>query len=168
MQFSIGVEYSLHCLLYLISQPAGESIAGKDLAKFQGISESYLSKAFTKLSKSGIIRSTSGVKGGYELARDPEDISFWDVVEAIEGPSRLFQCTGILKNIIIAEPQEKSLSRECPCLIKDVMHEAEDKMRDYLRGKTLLELHLAVQAITTEEYQNNLRNWFKEAKDSKK
>lgn len=167
MQYSVGVEYSLHCLLYLVGQPAGESLAIKDLARFQGISESYLSKAFTKLSKSGIIRSTPGVKGGYELARNPEDITFWDVIEAIEGPSRLFQCGGILKNIVIYEPQEGESNRDCPCLIKDVMHEAEDRMRDFLKEKTLLELHEAVQNVTTKEYKENLKEWFKNAKKSR-
>lgn len=69
MQYSVGVEYCLHCLTYLVGQPPGETIALKDLASFQGVSETYLSKAFTKLSKKGIIRSSTGVKGGYELAK---------------------------------------------------------------------------------------------------
>ncbi|MEF9935374.1 MAG: Rrf2 family transcriptional regulator [Clostridium sp.] len=166
MQFSVGVEYSLHCLLYLVSQPSGESIAIKDLARFQGISESYLSKAFTKLSKAGIIRSTPGVKGGYELAKNPEDISFWDVIVAIEGSSYLFQCTGILRNIIIYEPRDDS--RDCPCLIKNIMHEAEEKMREHLKNQSLSDLYTSVQGVTTKKYQEDLKDWFIKARETRK
>lgn len=61
---------------------------------------------FTKLKKAGIVRSTPGVKGGYELSKNSKDISFWDVVEAIEGSSNMFQCSGILKNIVINTEEE--------------------------------------------------------------
>ena len=39
MQYSVGVEYALHCLLYMVDSPKGQTIGIKDLAKFQGISE---------------------------------------------------------------------------------------------------------------------------------
>ncbi|MBW9145217.1 Rrf2 family transcriptional regulator [Clostridium sp. CM028] len=82
MQFSIGVEYALHCLLYMVDIPSGKAVGIKDLAAFQGVSESYLSKVYTKLRKSGIVKSIPGVNGGYELARIPESITFWNIVEA--------------------------------------------------------------------------------------
>ena len=69
MQFSVGVEYALHSLFYMVELPQGKVIGIKELAAFNGISETYLSKVFTKLRKSGLVRSISGVKGGYELAR---------------------------------------------------------------------------------------------------
>ena len=78
MQFSIGVEYAMHCLLYMVDIPSGKSVGVKELAKYQGVSETYLSKIFTKLRKSGITKSTPGVKGGYELARPADNICFWD------------------------------------------------------------------------------------------
>ena len=55
MQFSIGVEYALHCLLYMIDIPSGKAVGIKDLAAFQGVSETYLSKVYTKLRKAGIV-----------------------------------------------------------------------------------------------------------------
>src|SRR6266568_2150847 len=98
LQFSIGVEYALHCLLYMIDIPSGKSVGIKDLATFQGVSETYLSKVYTKLRKAGIVRSIPGVNGGYELARKAEAITFWDIVEAVEGNSPLFQCVEIRQN----------------------------------------------------------------------
>jgi Predicted transcriptional regulator len=53
MKFSVGVEYALHCLLYMVNLEEGKSVGIRDLATFQGISETYLSKVYAKLSKSG-------------------------------------------------------------------------------------------------------------------
>ena len=75
MQYSVGVEYALHCLVYLINTSSKESVGIKDLAEFQGLSETFLSKVFGKLSKVGIVNSVP-CKGGYRLAKSPEDISF--------------------------------------------------------------------------------------------
>ena len=103
LQFSVGVEYALHCLLYMVDLPSGKTVGIKDLAAFQGISETYLSKVYTKLRKAGIVKSIPGVKGGYELARTPENITFWNVVEAVEGSSPLFQCAEIRQNGILLD-----------------------------------------------------------------
>ena len=52
MHYSVGVEYALHCLIYLATPSVKPVLTVKELAEFQGISETYLSKIFTKLSKS--------------------------------------------------------------------------------------------------------------------
>ncbi|ADO81878.1 RrF2 family transcriptional regulator [Ilyobacter polytropus] len=161
LQFSIGVEYGLHCLLYLVDHPEGKAISVKELSTFQGISETYLSKVFTKLKKSGIVRSTPGVKGGYELARDSKDISFWDVIEAIEGNSNLFQCAGILKSTVInTEEEVEKYSGDCPCIIKNVMLDAEEQMRIYLREKSLYWLNEKVKEEVSETRIEATKKWF--------
>jgi Rrf2 family protein len=165
LQFSIGVEYALHCLLYLVDRPSGATLSVKDLSSFQGISESYLSKVFTKLKKAGIVKSTPGVTGGYELARDPKTISFWDVVEAIEGSSNLFQCAGILKNIVINTDEEiEKYSGDCPCIIKNVMLDAEEQMRKYLKEKSLYWLNEEVKNVLSKEKSEAIKKWFETSK----
>jgi Rrf2 family protein len=165
MQFSIGVEYALHCLSYMIDVPAGKSVGIKDLATFQGVSETYLSKVYTKLRKSGIVKSIPGVNGGYALARDPEDITFWDIVEAVEGSSPLFQCAEIRQNEIILDKDNLPESHtKCPCLIKVVMLEAEDQMRRYLKDKTLAWLHGQVKDKIPEELSKATLDWFNHKK----
>lgn len=130
MKFSIGIEYALHCLLYMVDLNENKSIRVRDFAEFQGISESYLSKTFTQLSKAGIVLSSPGIKGGYRLAKSPQSISFWDIVEAIEGKDPLFQCHEIrlsnstLKEIGVLQKADKS-----PCLISGVMHQGEKEMK---------------------------------------
>ena len=134
MQFSVGVEYALHCLLYMVDMPSGRSVGIKDLATYQGVSETYLSKVYTKLRKAGIVKSIPGVNGGYELARKPEEITFWDIVEAAEGASPLFQCAEIRQNELLLDKNNlPDTHTKCPCLIKVVMLEAEDQMRQFLK-----------------------------------
>src|SRR3954452_22131653 len=131
MQYSVGVEYALHCLVYLIDTPSKESVGIKDLAEFQGLSETFLSKVFGKLSKAGIVSSVPGVKGGYKLAKSPEDISFWDVVEAVEGATPIFQCKNIKDNTYLCNRDEEfaACTKASPCVINMTMLEAEDSMR---------------------------------------
>ena len=142
MKFSVGVEYAIHCLLYMVNSEEGKTVGIRDLATFQGISETYLSKVYAKLSKSGIIKSISGVKGGYALNRSAEEITFWDIVEAVEGSEPFFQCAEIRQNNILLDKDNLPDSHtKCPCLIKVVMSEAENEMRKYLNNKTLAWLY---------------------------
>jgi Rrf2 family protein len=160
MKFSIGVEYAIHCLLYMVNLEEGKSVGIRDLATFQGISETYLSKVYAKLSKSGIIKSIPGVKGGYALARSAEEITFWDVVEAVEGSEPFFQCAEIRQNNVLLD-KDNLPDTKCPCLIKVVMSEAEDEMRKYLSNKTLAWLYDEVyNKILPKEMKNATIEWF--------
>lgn len=162
MKFSVGVEYAIHCLLYMVNSEEGKSVGIRDLATFQGISETYLSKVYAKLSKSGIIKSLPGVKGGYALARTAEEITFWDVVEAVEGSEPFFQCAEIRQNNILLDKDNlPDTHTKSPCLIKVVMLEAEDEMRKYLRNKTLAWLYDEVyNKILSKEMKNATIEWF--------
>ncbi len=166
MKFSVGVEYALHCLLYMVNLEEGKSVGISDLATFQGISETYLSKVYAKLSKAGIIKSIPGVKGGYALARSAEEITFWDVVEAVEGSEPFFQCAEIRQNNILLDKNDlPDTHTKCPCLIKVVMVDAEDEMRKYLRNKTLAWLYNEVyNNILPKEMEEETIQWFNDTK----
>jgi Rrf2 family protein len=158
MQLSIGVEYAFHSLFYMVDLPEHKSVGIREIAKLNKITESYLSKVFAKLRKAGIVRSIAGVKGGYELARRAEDISFWDIIEAIEGASYFFQCVEIRKkNIFVDDPS--LFTDKCPCLIKVVIQEAEDLMRERLKTRSLRWLHDQVEKDFTAEKKKTIAAW---------
>jgi Rrf2 family protein len=158
MQYSVGVEYALHCLVYLIDVPSKDSIGIKDLAEFQGLSETFLSKVFGKLSKAGIVSSVPGVKGGYRLSKSSEDISFWDVVEAVEGPKPIFQCKNIKDNGYLY--RENCCTTPSSCTINLVMLSAEEKMRDFLRSKTLAWLNEELDRVLSKQIREDTRKYF--------
>jgi Rrf2 family protein len=173
MQYSVGVEYSLHCLVYLIDIPSDSSIGIKELSTFQGVSETYLSKIFGKLSKAGIVSSVPGIKGGYRLAKDPDDITFFDVVEAIEGSKPIFQCKNIKEKGYFYRNQEQPNTDtkydDCTschsfCSINKVMLEAEEKMREYLRSKTLFWLNEELESVLPKKLREDTRLFFRKIK----
>ncbi|MCH5585416.1 Rrf2 family transcriptional regulator [Shimazuella sp. AN120528] len=159
MNFSVGVEYALHCLVNII--PLNRPIGIKDLAEFQGVSESYLSKIFTKLAKARIVQSTPGVKGGYELTKSPKKITFYDVVIAIEGSQPIFQCKNIIAKAFTNEALEAEEDEdEVPCLINRTMLEAEQQMYNFLKEKTLMWLRETLDNELSPDILEKNREWF--------
>ena len=126
MKYSQATNYALHTMLYFVASPLGKTIGVQQLADFQGLSPTYLSKILTKLVKADIIESTPGMHGGYALTKNKEDISFLDVIQAVEGTASLFHCG-------LEHTSEQ-------CLIAGVMADAERHMEDYLRERKLVEL----------------------------
>lgn len=164
MHYSVGVEYALHCLLQLVSPPVQQPIGIKDLAAFQGVSVTYLSKIFTKLVKAGIVQSIPGVKGGYEIAKPAGQISFLDVVRAIEGSLPVFNCRNIVaRGVIFQEDAAESEieTDRIPCRINLTMLEAEKQMHAYLEGKTLLWLKETLSEELPPEVHQQTENWFR-------
>ncbi|KXG11209.1 RrF2 family transcriptional regulator [Anoxybacillus rupiensis] len=126
MKYSKATNYALHTIVYLALLPPGKTIGVKPLAEAQKVSPTYLSKVLTKLVKSGFIESGTGVNGGYQLIKDAKDITFLDIIHAIEGTTSLFNC-GL----------DHTIHDRQNCLIEKVMNEAEQKMEDYLRSQTI-------------------------------
>lgn len=125
MKYSQATDYALHAMLYLLSAATDKPVSVQLLAEKLGVSQTYLSKMMTKLVKAGLIQSVSGANGGYRLRRNKEDISFLDIIQAIEGTASLFEC---------------GLNHGSECLIQQVVIEAERQMEDYLKNKKLSEL----------------------------
>ncbi|MGI2328303.1 Rrf2 family transcriptional regulator [Planococcus sp. YIM B11945] len=124
MKYSNATNYALHTMIHLIRLPEGSTIGVQELAEMQKLSPTYLSKILTKLTKAGLIESTPGVKGGYKSPRSKNDISFFDVIKAIEGDTNLFDC---------------SIHHE-GCLIENVMRQAEEHMKEELGNKLLIDI----------------------------
>ncbi|PWU69838.1 Rrf2 family transcriptional regulator [Gracilibacillus dipsosauri] len=121
MKYSRATNYALHTMVYLTLTEKRESVGVEQLAKIQNLSPTYLSKILTKLVKAGLIESTPGVKGGYRIVRNYQEISFLDVIYAIEGKTTLFSCS--------LDHEEQ---RNEDCLIEREMINAEKKMKDQL------------------------------------
>ena len=73
--YSAGVEYGIHCLIFLVGNCGDTREASvRDLAELQGVPQDYLAKIFTKLAKAKLVVATEGVRGGFKLARPSDDI----------------------------------------------------------------------------------------------
>src|SRR5260370_22541573 len=82
MKITAQEEYGLRCILQLASVPAGEPLAGGEIARREGLSYPYVEKLLWTLKRAGLTKSHRGVKGGYVLSRSPEEISLGNVQRA--------------------------------------------------------------------------------------
>ena len=150
-----GVEWALHSCVNLCFIP-GETVTAKRLATFYELPTAYLNKQLQALSRAGILSSTSGPKGGFQLARQPDKITVLDVVVAIDGPEEAFRCTQILKAGPGADPKNDYRKT---CLVSMTMRKAELTYRRELAGKTIADLVNQVET-TYPETADNTRSWF--------
>lgn len=70
----------------------GERMSAKEMAETLGVSEAHLAKVFQRLARRGLVTSTRGPGGGFDLARLPEDVSLFDIYSAIEGTLEEVRC----------------------------------------------------------------------------
>jgi Rrf2 family protein len=84
--------YALRSLLFLVEVGRGDAVRLQQIAETQRVPRKYLELIMLDLKKAGIVTSVRGPKGGYRLSRSPSDVSFGEVVRAIEGPIALISC----------------------------------------------------------------------------
>ncbi|NVN10844.1 RrF2 family transcriptional regulator [Nguyenibacter vanlangensis] len=147
------VEWALHCCAILAGLPEGRYLSTKALAEFHGLPKEYLSKALQSLSQAGLVHTTLGPSGGYRLARSPAELTFLDVVEAVEGKARTFVCNNIRANNPCRPTDHCDSS---PCAIARIMWEADEAWRQKLRGVTLSDLgHILSQEVSPALWKNS-------------
>lgn len=92
MKLSNKARYGVQALFHIAFHGAGESIQLREIAEQQAIPLRFLEQVFRDLKLAGLVSSRRGPKGGYELARAPEQIRLGDVMRALDGPVSL--CAG--------------------------------------------------------------------------
>lgn len=150
------VEWALHCCAILAGLPAGRYLSTKALAEFHGVPKEYLSKALQHLSQAGLVDTTLGPSGGYRLARPPAELTFLDIVEAVEGPSRTFVCTNIRANNP-CRPQ--GYCESAPCAVARIMWAADEAWRDKLRSVKLSDLVAILSQEIPEQLWKDSFEW---------
>jgi Rrf2 family protein len=124
MQITRQADYALRAMHYLARLEPNQRAATSQIAEEQRIPPSFLAKIISQLSIAGLIHTSRGARGGVSLARGSDEISVLEVVEAIDGPITLNECTGE--------------GGECPfgdeCMIRDIWCEAQAELVSRLRG----------------------------------
>jgi Rrf2 family protein len=84
MRITTWAEYGLICALHLARRPDEGPITGRDIAATERLSGDYVEQILLRLRRAGLVRSTRGARGGYQLARPSADITVRDVIKASE------------------------------------------------------------------------------------
>ena len=132
MQFTKAEEYGVFGVLYLSKKDNSQVTPLSEISEAQGIPEKFLAKIFQSLSKSGIIRSHRGVKGGFTLSRKPNEITLKEVLETIQGPYHLMKCLDDIK--------ECEMQVEDFCALRELLLIAERQLVTVFETHTMADL----------------------------
>ena len=120
-------DYGLTAILYLASRRPGELAQIHDIAEHCRLPEPFLAQILRLLVRAGIVTSKKGVGGGFAMARKPSDISFLEVLEALEGPVAVNRCQSPLEYC----------EQEGNCAMEHVWARAQEALLTVLRESTL-------------------------------
>ena len=91
MLLSQTAEYALRAVVFLAGHPQ-EPQTTKKIAQATGVPGGYLAKILQTLGRAGFVHSQRGLGGGFTLARQPQDLSVLDIINAVDTFARIKQC----------------------------------------------------------------------------
>lgn len=127
--FSRPCSYAVRALTYLATQPAGKLTGKDEIAERESIPSAFLGKVLLSLCRDRVLRSRKGLRGGYELALPPEQISLRAVVRAVDGES--------LKECLL---EDHECSNERPCAMHNSWCPMREQLQHYLEATTVADL----------------------------
>ncbi len=122
-------DYATVVLTVLAARP-GEVLSAADLAEQSGLEPPTVSKLLKPLAQAGLVEGLRGVHGGYRLARDAAEISLIAIVEAMEGPLAMTECS----------QQDGHCGIAHQCSVRSNWRLINDVVADALRGVTLAQM----------------------------
>lgn len=129
MRLTTKGRYAVTAMLDLAVHNTKGPITLADISERQGISLSYLEQLFAKLRKTGLVASTRGPGGGYNLGKPAAEIAVSEVIAAVDESVDATRCGG-----------QKNCQHDLPCLTHDLWEELNRQIRDFLSGVTLGDL----------------------------
>lgn len=122
-------DYATVVLTVLAARP-GEVLSASDLAEHSGLETPTVSKVLKPLAQAGLVEGLRGVHGGYRLSRDAADISLVEIVEAMEGPLAMTECS--------LDHSQCGISHQCG--VRANWRRINDVVSDALRNVSLAQM----------------------------
>ena len=122
-------DYATLVLTVLAARP-GDVLSAPDLAEHAGLEAPTVAKLLKPLAQAGLVEGFRGANGGYRLARDPSAISLVEIVEAMEGPLGMTECS----------LHDGHCGIEQSCGVRANWRRINDVVADALRGVSLAEM----------------------------
>jgi Rrf2 family protein len=93
IRISKKTEYAIIALVDMSAQGTEILVTAKDISARYNIPREILGKVLQSLAKSNLIESQQGVKGGYQLLVPLNAININKIIESVDGPIKLVDCT---------------------------------------------------------------------------
>ncbi len=130
MKLSTKGRYTTRAMFDLAMHFGEGLIQVKDIAKNQEISGRYLEQLLLPLKAAGLLRSTRGANGGFELAKRPSEIRLIDVIHIAEGSTAPVEC---VDDALVCP-------RSATCVTREVWVKIKDATDQILESTTLQDL----------------------------
>lgn len=127
-------DYAVLALADLASKP-GRLVRAREIAQELGVPEALLINILKQLRQYGLVASSRGPRGGYCLARPPEEITLVQLIEAVEGPIRLTQCCHEHGDV-----SEARCELEPSCRVREPVRRVHDSLQRFLAQVTLAQI----------------------------
>jgi len=138
VQITRAADYAVRVTIQLATLPPGVKAQRAELATSTGAPSSFLSKVLQRLAQTGLVFSSRGATGGFELAWGQKDLTVLDVVEAIEGRTQLNLCLS----------DGPTCDRKTWCPGHPVWREAQNALLQVLGGALIA--NLAKEAVANQ------------------
>lgn len=125
-------KYALRALLALARAGEDETLMISEIAEGENIPKKFLEQILLDLKHHGIVMSKRGKSGGYQMLRDPADITYGEVLRIVEGPIAPLPCLSR-----IAYRRCADCSEEANCEVRRVFARVAEATREVLDGTTL-------------------------------
>jgi Rrf2 family protein len=158
MKLGEGVEWSCHVCAILAGLPEDLALRASALAAFHELPRAYMAKHLQALSRAGIVLSVRGVGGGYRLARPANEISLWDIRQAIEGATADFQCMEIRRH----GPCSQFGASSRPCAVAAAFWAAERAYQQSLQSVTVAHIAHGVARLYGVKGTARFQAWVEE------
>jgi Rrf2 family transcriptional regulator, cysteine metabolism repressor len=134
VHFSTRGEYGVRLMVELARHHGAGPISLAEMAAHEDLPRPYLEQLVVSLREADLVNSTRGARGGYSLARDPEDIRMGEVIRALEGPIAPMVCAS-------EEPTHAGVcGRSGFCNVNMLWVKVRDAITDALDSVTLADL----------------------------
>lgn len=131
MQLKASTDYALRAVIYLAME--GGVVSSKRIAEDIAVPRDYLIQLSQSLRNAGIIEARAGKNGGYGLAKDASEVSFLDVVNAIDDGVRPAKGEGFAAEGMLDEAAEGSVA----CGLRTALELASNSFDAYLDSITI-------------------------------
>ena len=132
MKVSAKEQYGLRAMAELADRYGEGPVPLSEVAHAQGLSLDYLEQIVPALRDAGLVDSTRGAKGGYELTRPADEIIVGDVLRALDGD--------ILPVLCVSESDARPCVRSDICAARTVWRTIRDRVIEALDGMTLADI----------------------------
>jgi Rrf2 family protein len=129
MKLSKTSEYALRILIYMAKVPTA-LYSAKQLIEELKVSDKYLRRLMTDLSKAGFIQSVQGRDGGYSFSKQTDEIFLFDIIDSVEGMDSLNGCVLGFEHCSCTKP----------CAMHGTWQHIRAELNAYFRGTKLSDM----------------------------